>query len=568
MTTTMISRAGTATKLNDYLSTAPAHDLDAPDGFHERVHLESVIGDCTPETFIDDIRRTREAFGKQRLAIETYHVIVSQTHEEADPYDEAAGLRLHEMTEKLIAESFPGHQAKLTTQRDNGRYEGPDDAQVWVPGKWHCHVQVASVSEVDATLVRISAEGIETRHHYRAGLAIDSRKKDLHHLRRATDRLVRSELHYDNAAYVEDCGRYSAGLSGEKITRRDYAMRADPDGPGYSNHDAVRVQIRQARAFATDWDDYTDRLRAEGVETKVTGNSGVSYSWTAMDGTKIKARARGKNGLGPDTTKANVEKQCALNKSDREKGISPKFPDPTFARPTRTTDRPVPIYLTPDGRPPWDIEFDTYVEHVRDTGGTYEGQARTALRTTIADPWVTDRNHLIAAAPDHGVTVEGRTGDPEVTVSIPAPDAPGEVVTFDTERLGPAWTGRGIDEQITITRTREQTDDHDAGQGREVGGVGEQRTAEPAGIDTAALAARRADNLREQARRRAERDQRSRDRAAGDTRSTEPGRDRDPEQPGPDRGRPDRRPDKPATPIRDRLVGNPPRPDKDRGYSR
>lgn len=568
MTVVMITRAGSAVALNDYLSTAPAHDLDAPEGFHERVSVESTVGDCTTETFIEDMRRTRAAHGKQSLKIETYHVIVSQTHEEADPYEYAAGLRLHEMTEKLIAEAFPGHQAKLTTQRDNGHYEGTGAVAVWVPGKWHTHVQVASVSELDATLVRISAAGVETHHDYAAGRAIDSDMKDQNHLRRTADRVVRRELHYNNAAYVEACARHQAGRSGDKITRRDYAMRADPDGPGYSSHDAVRVQLREARALATDWDDYTDRLRAQGLNTRVTGTSGVSYSWTGIDGIKIKARARGKNGLGNSATKAEVEKQCARNKAEKEKGIELKAPTPTFAPPTMTTDRPVPIYLTPDGRPPWDAQFDDYVEHVRQTGGTYEGRALNGLRATIADPWVTDRDRLIAAAPDHGITVEGRVGAPAVTVSIPATDAPGDV-TFDSERLGTAWTGRGLDEQINITRTRESSD-HDAGQGRETGGAPEQRATEHTGrISEATLAARRAENLRRSDHQRAEEDRRRREPAARDTPAAGPQHsDRDTDRPGEDALRPPRGTGKPHYPARDRLIGNPPRPHKDRGYSR
>lgn len=568
MTITAISATRKTVGLDRYLSEAPAHDIDSPDGFGRRVEYETTIGGCTPETFIADIRRTREAFGKQSLAIETYHVVLSQSHEEADPYDEGAGLRQHEMARVFTDEAFPGHQAKLTTQRDNGRYEGPEDDPVWMPGKWHTHIQIASVSERDATVIRIGSDGLEETRHYAAGRAINGFKSSIAPLRRTTDRVVLRELHYDNAAYVQACDAAKDRTGREKITRRDYAMRADPDGPGYSNHDAVRMQLRQTRALATDWDDYTARLRANGVNTKLTGKAGVSYSWIALDGTEIKARARGKNGLGNDATKAEVEKQCAINAASRGKGIELTAPPAIFAPPTTTTDRPVPIYLTPDGRAPWDAEFDSYVEHVRQTGGTYEGRALVALRQTIADPWVTDRNRLIAAAPDYGITLEDRGGD--VIVAVPARDGSGDVA-FSTARLGPAWAGRGLDEYIDITRTKE-THAHDTR--RDAGGATGQRTAErTGGIDKAALAARRADNLRRAAQIRTEQYRERAERAARDTTGTpatgQPTRDRDADQRGKGADSPPRDAGKkPASPMRDRIVGNTARPGKDRGYSR
>ncbi|MEI4744309.1 hypothetical protein [Rhodococcus erythropolis] len=381
----MISPAGNATALDLYLSSSPAHDLHAPEGFKRRVEFESTLGDCSTETFIADMRRTRETFGKQSLKVETYHVIVSQTHAEADPLDMQAGLRQHEMARAFIAEAFPGHQAKLTTQRDNGRFEDAEDGSVWVPGKWHTHVQVASVSEREATLLRIGVDGAETRLHYAAGRAIDGHMKDIYHLRRTNNRVILRELGYDNAAYVEACRRHSAAARdgrpvshlGENVTRKDYAGRADPDGPGYSAHDAVRAKLREARAVANDWDDYTDRLQASGVQTRVTGTSGVSYAWIAADGAEMKSRARGKTGLGSDYTKASVEKQCEINAAERAKGIEPTAPELIMAPPSPpTTDRPVPIYLTADGRPPWDLEFEAYAEKVRQAGETHEERAR------------------------------------------------------------------------------------------------------------------------------------------------------------------------------------------------
>lgn len=582
MATTMISPAGNATALDRYLSSAPAHDLDAPEGFKRRVEFESTLGDCSTETFIADMRRTRETFGKQSLKVETYHVIVSQTHEEADPLDMQAGFRQHEMARAFIAEAFPGHQAKLTTQRDNGRYEDTADGAVWVPGKWHSHCQVASVSEREATLVRVGFDGAEVHRHYAVGRAVDGYMSNIEHLRRTSDRVIRRELGYDNAAYVEACRRHTAAARdgrpvshlGENVTRKDYAGRADPDGPGYSAHDAVRAKLREARALANDWDDYTDRLQASGVQTRVTGTSGVSYAWIAADGAEMKSRARGKTGLGSDYTKASIEKQCEINAAERAKGIEPAAPELIMAPPSPpTTDRPVPIYLTSDGRPPWDLEFEAYAEKVRQSGETYEERARQGLRKTIADPWVTDRDRLIAASLDYGITVEGRTGEP--TVSIAALDGRGQF-TMDTERLGAAWTGRALDEQIRIERNR-TTDDRNRGPERETGVAAEQRPTEPGRISSAAIEDRRAQNVRRAADQRAEEYLGKRGRPGGDSAATgqqQPDRDagrssRDADEKSPDTDR--RNPDtgKPSTPPRrPRPLGNPPRPDRGRDFGR
>ncbi|UDF21574.1 hypothetical protein [Rhodococcus qingshengii] len=578
----MISPAGNATALDLYLSSSPAHDLHAPEGFKRRVEFESTLGDCSTETFIADMRRTREAFGKQSLKVETYHVIISQTHEEADPLDTQAGLRQHEMVRAFVAEAFPGHQAKLTTQRDNGRFEDTEDGSVWVPGKWHTHVQVASVSEREATLARIGIDGAETRLHYAAGRAIDGHMKDIYHLRRTNNRVILRELGYDNAAYVEACRRHSAAARdgrpvshlGENVTRKDFAGRADPDGPGYSAHDAVRAKLREARALANDWDDYTDRLQASGVQTRVTGTSGVSYSWIGADGAEMKSRARGKTGLGSDYTKASVEKQCQINAAERAKGIEPEAPELIMAPPSPlTTDRPVPIYLTEDGRPPWDLEFEAYTEKVRQSGETYEERARQALRKTIADPWVTDRDRLIAASLDYGITVEGRTGEP--TVSIAALDGRGQF-TMDTERLGGAWTGRALDEQIRIERNR-TTDDRNSRPERETGVAAEQRPAEPGRISSAAIEDRRARNVRRAADQRAEEHHGKRGRPGGDSAATgqqQPARDagrrsQDVDKQSRDTDRRNQDTGKPSTPPRrPRPLGNPARPDRGRDYGR
>lgn len=501
MATTMISPAGNVTALDRYISAGQAKDAGSPEPT-QRVEYVSTLGDCTAETFVADIQRVREQHGKQHLKVSAYHVIISQTHQEADPRDEAAGHRQHELARQVVAEAFAGHQAKLVTQRDNGRMVLTEDGQVWEPGKWHTHVIVANVSERDATLARADKDGVVTERAYRAGRAIDGWAKDVHSLRRVTDGVIERELGYDNARYVDAC-RDAAKGRGEHATTRDLAQRADPDGRGYSNHDAVRVKLRESRALATSWDDYVARLGADSVTVRGAGKAGASYAWVTDAGVEVKARARK---LGTDFTRGEVERQCAVNAERIAAGETLEPPERVMVpAPPSLDERPVPKYLTPDGRAPWDRDVDEYAKRVRENGGTYESVARERIDLALIDDWVTDRDHLIAAAPDHGIEVTGRVDEPLIAL-----DTRDGRCEFSAGHLGPEYTGGRIDWRIKHKR-RERDYDGERRPGSAAERAAERRPAiRVERIDSTALGALHAANARRAAERLAEQHDRGR----------------------------------------------------------
>lgn len=408
-------------------------DLGAPDGPTLRVEIGSTIGNCSFETFVEDLRRNKELVGKENL-LDAYHLIISQTHEEADPYDPAAGQRQHDMVREMIRRALPGHQAKLTTQRDNGRWEQRGDGLVWVPGKWHTHVIIANVSEVDAVLERVNSAGEVEQRFYAAGRAVDGYMNGIKHLRNVTDAVVWEMLGYDNAAYIQACrdvrdavpGGVPVAHQGEKVTSEDLAQRAQR---GHSSYDEVRVELREARALATSWDDYTARLDATGVRTRVTGKSGVSYGWVGDDGVEMKSRARK---LGDDFTMAEVKAQCELNAqalaNDEELVAPPRVVVPP---PPRQKAKP----YWPEGRAPWEIELEEYAAAIERDGDTYEGQARRALDEAMRDPEVFVVADVADVVPEIDPAVRlnlGASGDPKVVVLVD-----GEELVMDVSHLGP-----------------------------------------------------------------------------------------------------------------------------------
>ncbi|ACY19891.1 hypothetical protein Gbro_0561 [Gordonia bronchialis DSM 43247] len=435
MAITEISPAGNLEALDRYTGSIAAKDADSPEPT-QRDEFVSTIGDCTPEHFVDRVRANARRFGKEKLKHEAYHLIVSQTHEEADQRDPQAGHRQHTMVRELARRRFPGHMAKLVTQRDNGRWVEVDGERVWQPGKWHTHCIIANVSSREAVLELVDKDGTpHERHerHYAAGRAIDGAKKNIHQIRHGpggTDEQILEHFGYDNARYVEEC-RSAAKGRGDRATTRDVVQRADPDGRGYSNHDEVRVKLRAARALADSWDDYTARLAADGVHTRVTGASGVSYAWVSDDGVEHKASARsrkGRDGLGNDFTRAEVEAQCAINAERIGRGETLDVPERApVPAPPAPAERPVPVYLTPGGRPPWERDADAFAARVRESGGTYEGRAREAVDAALAD--ALDRDDLVAVAAEHGVEIAG-----DDTVRVRSGRRGRVAVALDTER--------------------------------------------------------------------------------------------------------------------------------------
>lgn len=516
MATTMIGPADSLPALDHYLGNIASKDHDSPEPT-ERAEYCSTIGDCTPETFVARVRENAAQRGKGHLKHEAYHLIVSQSHEEADPYDPQAGHRQHVMATALVKRRFPGHMAKLVTQRDNGRWvETADGERVWQPGKWHTHCLVANVSSREAVLEL--ADGTELR--YKAGRAIDGAMKDINAIRLGpggTDELILEHFGYDNAAYVEAC-RAAAKGRGARATTRDMADRAEH---GYSSHDEVRVKLREARAVATSWEDYSARLEADAVWTRVTGKSGVSYAWVGADGGEHAASARsrkGRDGLGNDFTMASIKNQTTLNAERVAAGETLEAPERALV-PMAPTERPRPVYLTPDGKPPWEHDLDDYAQRVRESGGTYEQRARERIDLALEDDWITDRDRLIVAAPDHGIEVSGRIGEPLIAL-----DTRDGRIAFESGRLGDEYSGDRLDRRIK-TRRKDRTDDDDRGARSEAGRATGGRSAASAGtrierIDGAAVAALSAANLRRAAERRAELDDRGSqhiDHGVGDT---------------------------------------------------
>lgn len=485
MATTMIGPADSLPALDHYLGNIASKDHDSPEPT-ERAEYCSTIGDCTSETFVDRVRENAAQHGKSHLKYDAYHLIISQTHEEADPHDPQAGHRQHVMTTALVKKRFPGHMAKLVTQRDNGKWVEADGERVWAPGKWHTHAIIANVSSREAVLEL--TDGTERR--YKAGRAIDGAMKDVNAIRHGpggTDALILEHFGYDNARYVEECRKAAKGR-GDRATTRDMADRADH---GYSSHDEVRVRLREATALATSWDDYVARLEADAVWTRVTGKSGVSYAWVGADGVEHVASARsrkGRDGLGNDFTMASIKDQTTLNVERVAAGETLEAPERVLVpAPMAPTGRPRPVYLTPDGKPPWEHDLDDYAQRVQESGGTYESVARERIDLALEDDWITDRDRLIVAAPDHGIEVDGRIDEPLIAL-----DTTGGRIVFESRHLGEAYSGDRLDRRIK-TRRKDLTDDHDRGARSEAGRATGGRSAASAGtrierVDGAALA--------------------------------------------------------------------------------
>ncbi|MCZ0914107.1 hypothetical protein O0V02_17045 [Gordonia amicalis] len=539
MATTMISPAGELGALDHYVGNISAKDVDSPEPT-ERSEFCSTIGDCTPENFVARVRENAAQHGKSGLKHDAYHLILSQTHEEADPRDPQAGHRQHVMATALVKRRFPGHLAKLVTQRDNGRWiETTDGGRVWEPGKWHTHCIIANVSSREAVLELVDKSGGVAERRYAPGRAIDGAMKDINVIRRGTDELVLEHLGYDNAAYVEACRKTAKGR-GSRATTRDMADRADH---GHSSHDEVRARLREARALATSWDDYVARLEAQAVMTRVTGKSGVSYAWVGADGIEHAASARsrkGRDGLGGDFTMKAVTEQCTANAERVANGGSLEAPEraviPASPAPA---ERPRPVYLTPNGRPPWERDLDDYAQRVRESGGTYESVARERIDLALEDDWITDRDRLIVAAPDHGIEVDGRIDEPLIAL-----DTTGGRIVFESRHLGDEYSGDRLDRRIK-TRRKDRTDDDDRGARSEAGRATGGRSAASAGtrveqVDGAALAALQAGTAARIADQRAKRHVDSAERAGHGVDDTEGRRlDGTPDRDGREASQPD-----------------------------
>ncbi|GAC80850.1 FoF1-type ATP synthase, membrane subunit b or b' [Gordonia malaquae] len=422
MVATMLSSVDSAWGLDDYLSAGtPAHDQANPAGPSQRVEYCSTIGDCRPETYLADVGRTRADYGKTKLELETYHLIFSHSHQELDPDDPYQVWLAHEFAKEASAKAFPGRQIKITTQADNGRWEesAQTGERVWVKGKIHSHCQIANVAEEAVTLEWTDKNGNAKTVHYPAGRAVSSDMKNLARIRyQVTDPLVMERFGFDNEAYMEACrgfgndgnGNFGSLGAGD---RKALARAAEGKTNAY---DELRMRLRIARAQATDWGDYEARLAADGVHTLRRGGNGdgVSYKWIDADSgvASRPARAGGRSGVGDEFKYASVVEQCERNAAAIERGETLVVPERVLVVPTNSTaaDRPKPVYLTADGKPPWedDQALEAYAAQVRSTGGTYEGLAAQAT---------------VSAEPVEGVTLDENLHG-QITATVDTPSGP------------------------------------------------------------------------------------------------------------------------------------------------
>jgi len=435
----MISAVDSPGGIVGYLLHAPAHDQTNPAGPSKRFDFVSTLGDCSVETFNHDVDRTIVDYGQANLDREMYHLLISWSNEEFDPTNEYHGSLAHQAGVKAARRALPGRQGLVITSRDNGRWEVDRDTGVraWVPGKWHSHIPVANVAEEEVLLEWTGKDGETKTKRYAAGRAIDGDLKNIHRIQGIIDDVVMEEFGYDNQAYVKACGEFSRAQERALANRADFAQRADR---GYSNYDEVRLSLDVALAQAVDWDDYTARIQAEGVHVRVTGRSGVSYSWVGGDGVERKARARSKTGLGTQYTKAEVEARCVENAAALARGEKLEVPERILVAPSTSmaAQRPTPIYLTEDGRPPWDSDEARaeYAERVRQSGGTYEGRAAQAL---------------VSDAPVEGVELR-RDGD-AVTATVNAGAGP---LVLDVDRELTARAARVESEWALLAQAAEE----------------------------------------------------------------------------------------------------------------
>ncbi|WP_168706311.1 hypothetical protein [Gordonia paraffinivorans] len=100
------------------------------------------------------------------------------------------------------------------------------------------------------------------------------------------------------------------------------------------------------------------RMPVEQSTDSTDSTDWVSCAWVGDDGLERKARARGKTGIGPEFTRAEIEKRCEQNAAALARGEVLEIPEQVLAVPSTTVapDRPRPQYLTEDGKPPWENE--------------------------------------------------------------------------------------------------------------------------------------------------------------------------------------------------------------------
>ncbi|MCD2143720.1 relaxase/mobilization nuclease domain-containing protein [Gordonia paraffinivorans] len=418
MVATVISATQNAEALDRYLTAMPAHDANS-----ERFDFVSTVGNCTPETFVADMRDTRIAEGKTGLRVETYHSILSFSHEEADPTNAFHGWLCHQVACEYAKAAFPGHQAKIVTSRDNGRWElDPNGEKVWLPGKWHCHLQIANVAEAAAEVRWRGADGVEHVRKYQAGRAIDGFLKDRTRLKTITNEVVRRELGYDNWAFMRARREHAVKQRREQLTAAELAARSEQiaaadeaelarikaaDDQVDSLVEDMRRRLHPVLSTSTDWEQFTTRAVTEAeIEVRASGKNGCAYIDVAT-GQRVRARK-----MGPQFNRTRVTEQLARNAEAVAEGA--ELAPTKLPRWTPPKGMPAPVYLDEDGkpaRPVWEREalangYEELVARLEATG-TVEGFVRESLDRARADKRAAAGfEGLVQAAADHGLGLD------------------------------------------------------------------------------------------------------------------------------------------------------------------
>lgn len=368
MAVTVLSPAGDARALDDYITSHAAKDAGEAHGFGTRVEYVSTRGNTSPETFVADVLRNEAVHGKSDLKHTTWHMVISWSNEEAAIDDEVAGAECHRVSMAIAERAFPGRMIKGVTQRDNGRWEGEGADRRWVPGKWHTHLQIAHVSERAAEVSFAGKGGAVRTRRYKAGRAVDGSMRNIARVRAITDEVIAEQLGYDNHAYVRAC-RPTA-----EVTREDVSQRAQR---GYSTHDEIRERLDAAVAGSRDWDAYVAHAATDDIEVKTHGTGGASYAWRDDEGTEHKARARK---LGTAYTRAGVEERQLGHGGHA--GVTAS---------SRTKE----------------IDDAQAVRHPEYAGQTYEDRIRERLDALVDDPAVSSRVDLAVGMAERGVALGG-----------------------------------------------------------------------------------------------------------------------------------------------------------------
>lgn len=314
MSVVTIERSQDAGRTDRYISDDPAHD-----GSGKRVWYESAIG-TTPDRFLEDMRHTRSMMAKERLAVETYHVVQSFTAGEYNPDDLDAGYNVHQLGYATAKQAFPGHQVKISTQKDGES------------GLWHNHIQIANVSHVSADVTMFNRDGESWVEHREAGKPASTGLANIYRIRAVNDEVAREAAGYDNKALVADHS---------KDSWRDTAADRDKQAAGkYNWRDDIRERIVAARDSSLTITSMIAELNKVGVEVRERGKAkNLSFSFVDDEGKQRPVRG---SKLGAMFTREQL-----VNAIDERLFTASVTPQQQIPQPAKTTT-PQPVRTAPD----------------------------------------------------------------------------------------------------------------------------------------------------------------------------------------------------------------------------